>query len=93
MNYADIDGDGKKDLVTGRRFFAHGFKAGREGDPAELYWFGIRRSKGQAPVLVPHRIDDQSGIGIQFVTDDLDGDGRMDIVVSGRKGVFIFLNQ
>ena len=91
LNFVDLDGDGKKDLVTGRRFFAHGFTPERAGDPAPLGWFEVETRKGQPPVLTPHVIDDQSGIGAQFVTEDVNGDGTRDVVVSGRKGVYLFL--
>ncbi|MEK6236985.1 MAG: VCBS repeat-containing protein [Planctomycetales bacterium] len=93
LNYVDVNGDGRKDLVTGRRFFAHGFRPEKAGDPSELYWFDIETVKGDAPKLTPHLIDDQSGVGAQFVTTDFNGDGKVDIVVSNRKGVFLFLRN
>ena len=40
--------------------------------------------------FVPHRIDTDSGIGTQFVVDDVNGDQLPDIVVSNKKGVFVF---
>ena len=42
---ADIDGDGLKDIVTGKRFWAHG-KNGpdpQSNEPAVLYWFKLVR--------------------------------------------------
>ena len=38
----------------------------------------------------PREIDDQSGIGTQFVVADFNGDGLLDIVTSNKKGVFLF---
>ena len=89
-NFIDINGDGRLDLVTGRRFFAHGFRPALAGQPSELAWFDVVTQKGQPPKLTKHTVDMQSGVGAQFETKDFDGDGRIDIIVSNRKGVFIF---
>ncbi|MBM3891771.1 MAG: VCBS repeat-containing protein, partial [Verrucomicrobia bacterium] len=41
-----------------------------------------------------HVIDEGTvGIGMQIATGDLNGDGRMDIVVSGKAGTYLLLNQ
>jgi hypothetical protein len=93
MHYRDIDGDGKKDLITGRRFCAHGYNSKRDAEAAELSWFTIKTNKGAAPSLIEHRIDEQSGIGAQFEVSDFNGDGKLDIICSGRKGVYLFIQS
>ena len=54
QDLADMDGDGLKDIVTGKRFWAHG-PAGdvEQNDPAVLYWFRLVRS---ASGSVCHRL-------------------------------------
>ena len=88
-----MDGDGLKDIVTGKRFWAHGPAGDMEPDaPAVLYWFELKRANGKA-TFVPHFIDDNSGVGTQVTAVDLNGDGRPDIVVANKKGIFVHLNE
>ena len=86
---ADIDGDGLKDLVTGKRFWSHGKSEPGSEKPARLYWFQASRSADGKIAFAPREIDDQSGIGTQFVVADFNGDQLLDIVTSNKKGVFV----
>lgn len=92
LNHVDIDGDGVKDFLTGRRFWAHG-PGGDDhpADPAFLYWFQVRKGSDGVVSLTPHRIDDDSGVGTQFATQDVDGDGIPDVIISNKRGVFLYL--
>ena len=85
---ADINGDGFPDLVTGKRYFAHNGRDPGAFDPAVLYWFEFK--PGRPPEWIPHQIDDHSGVGLQVLVQDIDGDGLPDIIVANKKGVFIF---
>ncbi len=87
----DINGDGVKDLVTGKRYFAHQGNDPGGREPAVLYWFELRRPKKGKVKFIPHKIDDNSGVGTQFEVTDINGDGRPDIVTSNKKGVHVFL--
>jgi hypothetical protein len=94
LNFVDIDGDGLKDFVTGRRFWAHGPGGDDQpGDPAYLYWFKAKKDKNGATTFTPMKIDDDSGVGTQFACEDVDGDGLMDVIVSNKKGTFLFLQR
>ena len=94
MELVDMDGDGVKDLVTGKRWWAHGpDKDAEPGSPAVLYWFKIARAKDGSVDFIPHQIDDDSGVGTQVTTGDLNGDKLPDVVVSNKKGVFVFLHE
>ena len=86
---ADINGDGLQDLVTGKRFWSHGKNEPGSDKPAKLYWFQAARDAGGKVAFTPREIDDQSGIGTQFVVADFNGDGLLDIVTSNKKGVFL----
>ncbi|HEY9561856.1 MAG TPA: VCBS repeat-containing protein [Anseongella sp.] len=89
VRMADVNGDGHPDLVTGKRYFAHNgkFDPG-EHDPAVLYWF--EHTPGTPPFWKAHQIDDDSGVGLNFVVRDMNGDDLADIVTSNKKGVFFF---
>jgi hypothetical protein len=58
--------------------------------PAWLYWFEVSRDPEGKIAFTPREIDDQSGIGTQFVVADLNGNGLLDIVTANKKGVFLF---
>ncbi len=88
----DLDGDGVMDLLTGKRFWAHGPDGPEANAPAVLYGFELRRANGGAS-FVPHRIDDDSGVGVQLSTGDANGDGRPDVVIGNKKGAFVFLQK
>jgi hypothetical protein len=90
MHCVDINGDGLKDLVTGKRFWSHGRNEPGANGPAMLYWLEARRGGDGMVRFTPHAIDDDSGIGTQFVVADVNGDRLPDVVVSNKKGTFVF---
>ena len=94
MRLVDIDGDGVMDLVTGKRRWAHGPSTDAEpGAAPVLYWFQLRRDGKGGAEFIPHLIDDDSGVGTQVTTGDLNKDGKPDVIVANKKGVFVFTQQ
>jgi hypothetical protein len=91
---ADIDGDGLADVVTGKRRWAHGPTGDAEPDaPPVLYWFRLVRDGQGGATFEPHLIDADSGVGTQVTVADLNGDGKPDIAVANKRGVFAFRQQ
>jgi hypothetical protein len=102
----DMDGDGAKDIVTGKTFLAHPFTTGDAGgsgsggvgtEPTVLYVYKLIRT----PTVhwEPHLIDidtptqKASGVAREFRVVDMNKDGILDIVISSKRGLFVFLGQ
>lgn len=93
IDLVDMDGDGVKDLVTGKRWWAHGPDGYYfHNNAAVLYWFKLDRNEDSID-FIPYLVDYNSGVGVEVETGDLNGDGYPDIVVSNKKGTFVFLNR
>ncbi len=61
--------------------------------PAVVFWFELRRDGQGNATFVPHLIDDDSGVGTQVEATDLNEDGRPDVIVGNKKGIFVHLSQ
>jgi hypothetical protein len=90
LNLADINGDGLLDLVGGNRWGTHGPVA--PGNPSHIYWWELKRGAGGA-TFTPHMVEGHIGAGCQIKVGDVNGDGKPDIVVGGRRGTYVFLNK
>jgi hypothetical protein len=89
IDLVDIDGDGVKDIVTGKRFWAHKDHDPGSLDPAVVYWFRTVRKGGGEVEFVPYPIDNDSGVGTQVLAADVNGDKLPDIIVGNKKGTFV----
>jgi hypothetical protein len=87
----DLNGDGKLDLLAGKRYMAHDHDPGAR-EPLGIYWYEFIRNSPSDVIWVKHIIDysTRTGAGMQLPVADLDGDGRLDFVAPGKSGLFVF---
>jgi hypothetical protein len=100
----DLNGDGKLDLVTGKRFMAHNGSDPGEREPLGVYWYEYRASaapggrgggqSGPAVEWIRHLVDygGRMGGGLQIPVVDIDADGDLDLVCAGKSGLFLVEN-
>jgi FG-GAP-like repeat len=95
----DMDGDGLKDIVTGKTFLAHPYNTGDAGgrEPVEFYiWKLVRTPTAH---FEPHLLDKDAGAELaaggarEFTVRDINADGLLDIIVSSKRGLFVYLGK
>lgn len=92
---ADLDGDGSIHIITGKRWWSHGYVYDENGlaNPPVLYRFKLVRKPGGAVEWTPRLIHNHSGVGTQILAKDINNDGKAEIMTTARKGTFIFMKQ
>ncbi len=87
ISLVDLDQDGDLDFVTGKRFYAHNGGDPGSGEPLGVYWYELQRREGRVR-WVKHEISYNQGIGaaLNIPVADIDGDGDMDLVATGKWG-------
>ena len=91
LKLVDIDGDGEPELLAGKRYRGHNGKDAGSYDPLVIYYYMIDRKTGSFS-RYPVSVNGTAGAGTQFVVEDMDKDGDLDIVVAGKTGVHFLEN-
>jgi FG-GAP-like repeat/FG-GAP repeat len=91
LKMVDLDGDGEPELLTGKRYRGHSGKDPGSYDPLVVYYYKIDRKTAKF-TRYAISVNGTAGAGTQFVTEDLDGDGDIDIATAGKTGVHLFEN-
>ncbi|KKM69439.1 hypothetical protein LCGC14_1450790 [marine sediment metagenome] len=90
--WADIDGDGQDELITGKRYRAHCGNDPGADDPVGIYYFKWTGEGFAKQVIDYGDPPGGAGCGIYFQAVDLFGTGRLDIVAPGKDGLHLFKN-
>lgn len=91
LHFADLDGDGSEELITGKRVRAHNGNDPGGTDPPIMCYYTWESERGAFSRHVI--VDGQVGTGLQIRTADIDADGDTDIVVAGKDGTQILFNR
>ncbi len=92
VNLVDIDGDGLKDIVTGKTYWSHHTKSPMWDTGAVVYWFKLVRGPDGID-WIPYQAAAETGIGRQVTVADVNGDKLPDIIVGGMKGANVLLHE
>jgi len=93
MKWVDLDGDGKEELITGKRYRAHNGNDPGENDPVGIYYYKWNGDSFTKQVVSYRAFGEGKGLGIYFSVTDLTGSGRKDIIAAGKDGLYIFYNK
>jgi dienelactone hydrolase len=88
---ANIDNDGIRDIVAGKRYMGHEGNDPGEFDPLVIYWYewDERRSAWRRHVI---QENGPAGIDLDAAALDIDADGDVDLVTPSRHGLFMIEN-
>ena len=87
----DLDGDGQPELLAGKRYRGHNGNDPGSYDPLVIYYYKIDAKSGKF-TRYPISMNGTAGAGTQFIAQDLDGDGDLDVAVAGKTGAHFLEN-
>jgi hypothetical protein len=90
---ADIDGDGQEDLIAGKCIWAHNGNDPGAADLPVIYYYTWDSATKK---FTRYTIADETehiALGRQFAVEDLNADGRLDLVAPSKTGLWVLMNE
>lgn len=89
---ADLTGDGRPELITGKRLYGHGGADPGAHEPQCVFYYEMDPA---GPTFTRHVLAYNSGVGAgaQIRAVDIDKDGDIDIALPGQSGLYLFENR
>ena len=93
LKLVDIDGDGQPELITGKRYRGHDGNDPGSYDPVVLYAYKMKVDGSNVTFTRSTlSFNGTASAGTQFVAEDFDHDGDIDIASAGKLGVHFLEN-
>ncbi|MDW3648172.1 MAG: VCBS repeat-containing protein [Bacteroidia bacterium] len=89
----DLNQNGKPDIITGKRYLAHNGNDPGWDDPLVLVFMEAEKQEGGELSWRVEEIDRGVGVGTQIELADMNKDRRTDLLVSNKKGTYLFLQK
>ncbi len=106
LTLGDVNQDGNLDFVTGKRLRGHEGNDPSSFDPMGIFWYDIQGGKFVRHVLSYNHAfaypggDDRNkspnfaiGTGMNINIVDVNKDGKVDLVMAGKSGLYLFENR
>lgn len=86
--WADLDGDGRNELIAGKRYMSHAGKDPGAYDPMIVYRYQFSPATRTWDRWVVSEAGQRVGLGLDPKFADIDADGDLDLLASGRSGLY-----
>lgn len=93
LAWEDLDSDGRCELITGKRVRAHNGNDPGGLEPECLFYYSWNKEDLRFTRHVISEFGGGVGGGMQIRVADLNGDHRADIVVAGKTGTWVLMNE
>ncbi|MEL6253665.1 MAG: VCBS repeat-containing protein [Bacteroidota bacterium] len=89
----DVNQNGKVDIIIGKRYLAHNGNDPGWDDPLVLLFLEANKNEAGEVEWLVEEFDLGVGVGTQIELSDMNKDNRTDLLISNKKGTYLFLQK